>query len=218
MAVTIKTILACLEAPDPNLRVRAVVMLVRSGDKRAIPFLEKAAGEDVSPQVRYYARKGIGYLMQKAAEGQPAAPQLRRAPAPVEAGLLAPDKVEQNLSAEDQWKRLQTIRAVEQYGATSYIPLLIQRLGGEDNRQVQSALLMTLGKVGGEAAVDAILPFLKSEDARVRANAIEAIDATGDHDSLVHLDFMVGSAQTDIDGITPDGASEPIMRQGEWAF
>ncbi len=188
MAVNIKTILACLDSPDPNLRVRAVVLLVKSGDKRAIPFLEKAASEDDSPQVRYYARKGIGYLMQKSAGPAPTgAPPKRRGPAPVDAGLLNPETVEANLVHDDQWTRLQTIRAVEQYKAVSYIPLLISRLGAETNRQVVSALLMTIGKVGGEDGIDAILPFLKYEDARVRANAIEAIDATGDHDSLVHL-------------------------------
>ena len=188
MAVNIKTILACLESPDPNLRVRAVVLLVKSGDKRAVPFLERAASEDDSPQVRYYARKGIGYLLSKSKGPAPAgAPPKRRAPAPVDAGLLAPEKVEANLVHDDQWTRLQTIRAVEQYKAISYIPLLISRLGSETNRQVLSALLMTIGKVGGEGGVEAILPFLKNEDARVRANAIEAIDATGDHDSLVHL-------------------------------
>ena len=188
MAVNIKTILACLDSPDPNLRVRAVVLLVKSGDKRAVPFLERAASEDASPQVRYYARKGIGYLLSQSAGPAPAGgPPKRRAPAPVDAGLLAPEKVEANLNNDDQWTRLQTIRAVEQYNAGSYVPLLISRLGSETNRQVLSALLMTIGKVGGEGGVDAILPFLKNEDARVRANAIEAIDATGDHDSLVHL-------------------------------
>jgi aminopeptidase len=29
---------------------------------------------------------------------------------------------------------------------------------------------------------------------------------------------MIGSAEMDIDGVKADGASEPIMRKGEWAF
>jgi aminopeptidase len=27
---------------------------------------------------------------------------------------------------------------------------------------------------------------------------------------------MIGSGEVDVDGITADGRSEPVMRQGEW--
>lgn len=40
----------------------------------------------------------------------------------------------------------------------------------------------------------------------------------GGNNSLVHVDFMMGSGDMDIDGITADGKREPIFRNGEWAF
>ena len=40
----------------------------------------------------------------------------------------------------------------------------------------------------------------------------------GGNDSLVHVDFMIGSREMDIDGLTADGAREPVMRNGEWSF
>ncbi len=40
--------------------------------------------------------------------------------------------------------------------------------------------------------------------------------AAGLNDSLVHVDFMIGSATVDVDGELPDGSSEPLMRSGEW--
>ena len=46
----------------------------------------------------------------------------------------------------------------------------------------------------------------------------EEFAAAGGNKSLVHTDFMIGSAEMDIDGLTSDGSKEPIMRQGEWAF
>lgn len=46
----------------------------------------------------------------------------------------------------------------------------------------------------------------------------EELLAAGLNTSLVHTDFMIGSAEMDIDGITSDGDTEPIMRNGEWAF
>ncbi len=41
---------------------------------------------------------------------------------------------------------------------------------------------------------------------------------SGGNNSLTHVDFMIGSAKMDIDGIRQDGTREPVMRKGEWAF
>jgi aminopeptidase len=46
----------------------------------------------------------------------------------------------------------------------------------------------------------------------------DAFAAAGGNNSLVHVDFMVGSAAMDIDGLAEDGTAEPVMRAGEWAF
>ncbi|NBI29295.1 aminopeptidase [Chengkuizengella marina] len=40
----------------------------------------------------------------------------------------------------------------------------------------------------------------------------------GANNSLVHQDFMVGSAEMNIDGETADGKREPLFRNGNWAF
>jgi aminopeptidase len=42
--------------------------------------------------------------------------------------------------------------------------------------------------------------------------------AAGANLSLTHVDFMIGSAGMDVDGLAGDGAAEPVMRGGEWAF
>lgn len=42
--------------------------------------------------------------------------------------------------------------------------------------------------------------------------------AVGGNTSLIHIDCMIGSGKMDVDGVTRDGASEPLMRGGEWAF
>jgi len=41
--------------------------------------------------------------------------------------------------------------------------------------------------------------------------------AKGANDSLIHVDWMIGSSELDIDGVTATGATEPLMRRGEWA-
>jgi aminopeptidase len=45
----------------------------------------------------------------------------------------------------------------------------------------------------------------------------EQLAAKGANDSLIHVDWMIGSAELDIDGITASGVAEPLMRKGEWA-
>jgi aminopeptidase len=45
----------------------------------------------------------------------------------------------------------------------------------------------------------------------------EEIAAKGGNSSLIHIDWMIGSGQIDIDGIKPDGSRVPVMRKGEWA-
>ncbi|MWV45902.1 aminopeptidase [Paenibacillus sp. HJL G12] len=44
------------------------------------------------------------------------------------------------------------------------------------------------------------------------------LDQAGLNHSIIHVDFMIGSAEMDIDGITADGQIEPVFRNGNWAF
>lgn len=40
--------------------------------------------------------------------------------------------------------------------------------------------------------------------------------AAGANDSIVHVDWMIGSGEVDVDGVTGDGATMALMRGGEW--
>lgn len=44
----------------------------------------------------------------------------------------------------------------------------------------------------------------------------EQFTARGGNSSLIHVDWMIGSAETDLDGIGFDGQAVPLMRKGEW--
>lgn len=46
----------------------------------------------------------------------------------------------------------------------------------------------------------------------------DELDKAGANDSLTHVDFMMGSAELDIDGVTADGKTEPVFRNGTWAL
>lgn len=44
------------------------------------------------------------------------------------------------------------------------------------------------------------------------------LESIGLNTSIVHEDFMIGSGEMSIDGIHEDGTSEPVFRNGNWAF
>jgi aminopeptidase len=49
----------------------------------------------------------------------------------------------------------------------------------------------------------------------------ESMDAAelalrGANESLIHVDWMIGSGEIDVDGITSNGTAEALMRKGEW--
>lgn len=46
----------------------------------------------------------------------------------------------------------------------------------------------------------------------------EEFGSHGGNHSLLHVDFMVGSKHMDIDGVKDDGTTDPLMRDGNWAF
>lgn len=48
------------------------------------------------------------------------------------------------------------------------------------------------------------------------AAGAEALRARGANSSLIHVDWMIGSAQVNVDGIVADGTAEPLLRAGAW--
>jgi aminopeptidase len=44
----------------------------------------------------------------------------------------------------------------------------------------------------------------------------EAFEQAGGNRSATHVDFMIGSPELDVDGVLDGGASEPVMRRGDW--
>ncbi|CAN7248541.1 aminopeptidase [Phyllobacterium sp. LjRoot231] len=44
----------------------------------------------------------------------------------------------------------------------------------------------------------------------------DEVSARGGNKSLIHIDWMIGSGEIDVDGINKDGTAIPVMRKGEW--
>jgi aminopeptidase len=46
--------------------------------------------------------------------------------------------------------------------------------------------------------------------------SVDELAARGANSSLIHIDWMIGSDQISVDGLTSEGAAEPLMAGGEW--
>ncbi len=46
----------------------------------------------------------------------------------------------------------------------------------------------------------------------------QELEENGANTSITHVDFMIGSREMNIDGITKDGTNEPLFRDGNWAI
>jgi HEAT repeat protein len=60
-------------------------------------------------------------------------------------------------------------------GHAQAVPALAAALGAEENPRVREAIMTALMRIGDEASVRALLPYLRSQDAGQRAAAIETL-------------------------------------------
>jgi len=44
----------------------------------------------------------------------------------------------------------------------------------------------------------------------------QELAALGANESLIHVDWMIGGPTMNVDGLSPDGAAQPLMRKGDW--
>jgi HEAT repeat protein len=84
---------------------------------------------------------------------------------PHRAALDSPD-------AESRWMAARALS-----GDPAAVPALAAALGREPLPRVREAIMTALMRIGNAASVEAILPYLRSQDAGLRAAAIEALQS-----------------------------------------
>src|SRR5207248_761816 len=77
------------------------------------------------------------------------------------------------------------LRTVIARGERAARPQVVDLLGRFSEPNLLAQALSALIKIGERSDVPAVFPLLKSEDGRVRANAVEAVEALGDQDQKV---------------------------------
>jgi aminopeptidase len=111
------------------------------------------------------------------------------------------DVLTQLLDTDEGARRLGEVALVPHSSPISQSGLLFQNTLFDENAASHIALGQAYSKcIVGGGAMD------ENELARRGANR-----------SLIHVDWMIGSAEIDVDGIAADGEAAPLMRKGEWA-
>lgn len=97
-----------------------------------------------------------------------------KAPARLETGTGASEYVAALASADadTRWKAARALA-----GQADAVPALAEALGSEHVQRVREAIMTALMRIGGNEGVKAMLPYLRSQDAGLRAAAIEALQA-----------------------------------------
>lgn len=92
--------------------------------------------------------------------------------APAAAGLTLA-ALQLQLAGADTAGRRWAARDLAAFGQA--VPVLAQRLEQEADATVRAVIFSSLGRIGGESVVDALLPLLRRGDAALRNGAIEAL-------------------------------------------
>lgn len=77
------------------------------------------------------------------------------------------------------------------------VPALAAALGIERVPRVREAIMTALIRIGGETSVDALLPWLRSQDAGLRAATIEALQALPEA-TLPFMASLLGNGDSDV--------------------
>lgn len=94
-------------------------------------------------------------------------------------GETAKKLVQAHLGDKERWMRINAMEALARLGAREALPLLMEMAGHEKDPWVRASLLSVLSRLGGSEQVPVCESGLTSSDARVRANAVEALVKLG---------------------------------------
>ena len=169
-------LLADLRHPEAATKKRAILEILKSELHDALFALQEVSLHDEDVEIRYFASKAANFLRAM----KPAAPAAEAPQAPI-AGVLTLETAARDLRAPEPDTRLRCLQLIVHARDSRYLFLLFEITDGETEPLVRSALPLAIGILGNKDHVPFIVQkFLKDANARVRANAIEALERIGD--------------------------------------
>lgn len=186
MPSEIENLLFDLESELEEVRVSACRILAKVGDESTLEALRKAT-LDTSPSVRYFAGKALDAVRKRLSsavseEVISTQPDVSKITETEFMNLLHHQDEQMRVDAINQSVRLSKV--VDKRILSSS---LIAQLGREKSSFVLPSLIKNIGLIGDSSLAFILLPFLKHDIPRVRANTVEALDSLNCNDVFPHI-------------------------------
>ena len=163
-------IIELIKSYDENDRKKAVLALAKKPSKDNLLIIRDVAESDESVEVRFFARKAL-FCIKEALKPKVSSDASASVNFKSIAKYFADDK-----SVDE---KLAVIQLAINKNMSVITDAFVEQLAREKSHEVISALLIAIGKLGNDSKIKAIAPYLNSNNSRVRANAIEALEYIG---------------------------------------
>ncbi len=192
-----------LKKVDPEERKKAIALLVKRREARAIPLLRKMAASDPDAEVRFVAGKALRALVsmfefekllgkgrkpqggRKGRERSAAAPPAAPASGETAEGARAAEeelpieKIAGLLSSADPSIRRKALLYSTAHGRKDALPLIQKLVKDERDVSVLSTALHAIGVLGGKSQIPVVSRLLQHENEEVRKAALSALASIG---------------------------------------
>ncbi|MBI4870675.1 MAG: HEAT repeat domain-containing protein [Candidatus Riflebacteria bacterium] len=151
----------------PSVRVRAALELAKEAGVEAAAELRKLAFHDESAEVRYEARRALERHRQT----------FLAVPTPAACASRVQDvaSFDSALDSGQASRQVEAIAWAVRSGHSAGLARLNALAKTELDPEVRSAIATALGRLGSASEVPSLVPLLVDANARVRANALEAL-------------------------------------------
>jgi len=181
MTSEIENLLFDLHSDVEDTRVSACRILAKVGDESAIEALKEAT-KDEAPAVRYFASKALEAVKKRV---QAITPPIEKTKTDsitykIEHSQLSESDFRNLLYDPDEKTRIEVIDNASRisllFDKRIVLSSLIALLGKEKSTFVLPSLIKNVGLLGDASVAFILVPYLKNEDSRVRANTVEALE------------------------------------------
>jgi len=172
--LTIEKAAKLLASSVAHERQQGIVMAVRGGFSSLIQQLTEIAGNDSDEETRFLARKALERLSHDTDEH-------------VDEEAFAQLTVEQLLAHENPHARVVGLKKLLAAPDRTGRLLLLNALGRETMPRLIASMIIGLGRFANHEDISVIAQFLMHEDARIRANAVEAMAMFDSEDACRHI-------------------------------
>jgi len=186
-----------LSSPFENDRIKVIYFIVKNKRGEFSGILKKMAASDESLNVRYYARKAFSFLESLTEEAREETIESNASDEQAIRAKAVRDKIFELSESENPEDRMKAVRASIKYKIEGNLEFLMRRLLIEADENVVATIIKSLGATSDKSCTNILIKYLKNDDYRIVANAIEALAMLEDERSFPYVVSLLGAPSQD---------------------